>query len=178
MYKVMCNDEYVKFHYASSEKIAEEVSRDLTNRYASCIGVEEESNEVAWDPGGMMMTGDTEHRFNLGGLVLVCKSQHLLYLADALDRYTSPRGTDTKYYKIHGRWLCICISEDEFVSLKEQVNNPDALAEAEASFAKKEAKLNALAEAGNIKRVVQGSDGKLYEMIKDNGEEIDKKLLN
>ena len=165
----------VKIHYVSTKEIADEVKADLEFRYGSMYLSEEDGNDCSWDPGGMLMTGDAEFTFPLDNITIVCKAQHFEYFAAYLDDY-SPRGDKVQYVKIHGRYFCICITPEEFESLKALVDDPELFKMAEESWKKREEKLNKLAEAGSIKRVVKGEDGKLYEKVQVPVETDPKKL--
>jgi len=180
MFKIAQLDDYApehcKVHFASTKEIAEEVKRDLESRFGEMVLTEEEENECCWDPGGMMMTDDEVFSFLLDNITINCKAQHFDYFVGSTQGYES-RGNETKYIKLHGHWTCICITPTEYERLQMLYQDADFAKRAKKSWEERERRLNKLAEAGSIKRVVKGSDGKLYEK-KPVVNPIDKKLLN
>ena len=173
---------YWKTHWISTEAIADEVLEDLNARELNSAYMEQvtDGNECTWDPGGMMMTGDEVFVFPLNNIVIRCKAQHFQYFLHTLDEEAKDlRGDKAKYYKIHGRWCCICISPEEFEQLMSLVQDKDLLEHADKSRKERQRRINKLSEEGHVIQAVQGDDGKLYKVkYVDEPEEIDKKLLN
>ena len=135
-------------HYASNRNIAEEVKAELelhlelqAPEYADVkITIEEPHPKVPdamWDPGGMCMMNDEVFSFPLGDIVVKCKAQHFEYFAillDGNDRYNEVRGLNHPYHKIHGYWEYICISPEEFKSLKGMVKDPEKAVKAREAW--------------------------------------------
>ena len=120
---------------------------------------------VAWDPGGMLMMDDIEYTFHLGDISVNCKAQHLSYLAMYLDKYL-PRGNNTKYYKIHGNYLCICVTEEEFEKLKTLVNDPGRMEEAKNSEEEREKRIQSVVDGGHLVRANKDSSGNIIDLDK------------
>jgi len=170
------DNEHVKVHFASTKEIAEEVATELRQRFpGSFVIAEAEDNVCGWDPGGMLMTGDEVFSFLLDNITVECKAQHFDYFVGCIQNY-QPRGDATKYFKIHGKWTCICVTPNEYSQLLKLAADPDFAARAALAWEKREQKLNALAQQGDIVRVIKGEDGKLYKMPEPGP--VDKKMLN
>jgi len=165
--KKICSDGTVKIHYITDE-LVQSVVDDLVKKYPdqtySVQDDTEPSKICTWDPGGMMMTGDENLDIDLGEITIRCKAQFFEYFCDAIEQYKTegPRGTNPQYYKLHGRYYCICISAPAFDKLCELVKDEKLINQAILSRQKRQDKLNALSEEGAIVQVVKGEDGKLY----------------
>ena len=117
--------EYPKPHFTGSYEIAQEVCTDLDERFGGGMRVEsvEDLNKCFWDPGGMLFVDDEVFDFNLGSITISCYSQHYFnFISQLSKRHDEPlRGTDEKYVKLHGEYLCICLTPEEFDALYEMV---------------------------------------------------------
>jgi hypothetical protein len=139
MFSIKCTDDSsVKMHFASSSDVAQEVCYDLSGRFGQCEIIQDSLGETrcTWDPGGCLLMGDKEFVFDLGSMKLLCKAQHfnclLRYLGD-----TEERGVTHRYYKLHGAYICICFSPEEFAALKKEASETKYLDDADASWAKR-----------------------------------------
>lgn len=175
MYKIVCDDARVKIHWAPSLKIAHEVMNDLVDRFGNCTMDADENKAPIWDPGGMLIMDDEVHMFPIDNMSISCRAQHLSYFIDQVNGHNEPRGNKVKYYKIHGHYWCVCISEQGFNNLKNILNSPETKQEAEKFFEEREKKFKVLEDAGVIKRAVE-LDGKVYSLVKQ--ENVDKKNIN
>lgn len=160
-------DEHPKAHYTSTEDIASEVYSDLQVRFGGVVMEPEQDNDCMWDPGGMMMANDEVFEFKLDHMTVLCKAQHFDYFVMAIDNYASKndiRGEKAKYIKLHGAYICICITPEEFEQLKVLVKNSDYAERAEKSWAERERRLNELQAKGNLVRVIKDDDGNMYKL--------------
>ena len=154
-----------KTHYASSKAIAEEVKADLDARFGTVEIIEETNNTVAYDPGGMMAINDTTFSFDLGGIVVTCMSQFLGHFNTRLDSY-KPRGTNAPYIKIHGGYICICITPDEWTLLKQMTGNKDLITQANEATQRKEDAIQSVVDKGHLIRVVKDGAGNWVDVDK------------
>ena len=163
-----CTDYPVKTHYISNKEVAEEVLRDLSARFNGVEMIEIDDTpdkSITWDPGGMLMMNDTEFNFNLGDISVKCKAQHLSYLAIYLSRYL-PRGDKTKYFKIHGHYICICITPEEFEKLNALVNDPSRMEEAKNAEEERERRIQSVVDSGHLIRAAKDAAGNIIDLDK------------
>jgi hypothetical protein len=169
--KKVCSDGTVKIHYTTNE-LVQSVVDDLISKYPKenyTVQDDVESSKICtWDPGGMMMTGDENLDMDLGEITIRCKAQFFEYFCDAIEQYKSEgsRGSGTQYYKLHGKYYCICITVPAFEKLCELVKDEKLINQAILSRQKRLNKLAALSEQGAVVQVVKGEDGKLYKAQK------------
>ena len=165
--KKICSDGTVKVHYTTDE-LVQSVVDDLIKKYPdetySVQDDTEPSKICTWDPGGMMMTGDENLDIDLGDITIRCKAQFFEYFCEALEQYKSegPRGANPQYYKLHGRYYCICISVPAFEKLCELVKDEVLVNKAIISNQKRLNRLSGLYKDGLVVPAVKGEDGNIY----------------
>lgn len=164
------DDAFVKPHIALDRSIADEVMKDLSQRFGD-MGVEEnESKSYMFDPGGMCMATDDVFSFPVNsGLIVKCRAQHFDVLYDDIGRYSSKdlRGNDVKYIKVYGHWSCLCISLDDLNDIRSAVDSDDLKEMAKKSVQRFSAKLSHLNDTGVIIKAMKGSDGRYYKVPND-----------
>lgn len=170
------NDNIAKSHYTSTKEIANEVLNDLNSRFSKMEIEEIPNKDMYWDPGGMLMLDDEILSFDLGGMVIKCRAQHLDYLSSML-KERSVRSTDVSYYKIHSQFFCVCISPKEFDKLVEMINSKENKDKANRSIEEKERRLSEVVKQKHIVRVAKDITGNLIDVdklvAKNNEEDLD-----
>jgi len=171
MYKIGSADQHsnVKVHFASTEKIAKEIMNDLKERFGKMQIDTADDHEYLWDPGGMLQMNDEIFRFELSDITFMCYAQHFNYFVNNLQQYT-PRGTNTKYVKIHGRYFCICISVDDFEQLKNLVCGAEFITKANESEIKSKKTEDELVESGCIVKVIKDEHGNTIPVLPVNSD--------
>lgn len=155
----------IKPHFVPNE-LLDDVLNELKEKYPDEIYdvVDYFSNEVEWDPGGMLMLDDVTLTFDLKESVLCCKGQFLdiLYFKILDYERAGARGVNNKFYKIHGAYNCLCLSEMAFKSLCALMNDVSIQEQGAVSTEKRINKLLQLSKEGVVVQVTRGEDGKYY----------------
>jgi hypothetical protein len=157
--------ETLKLHYCSDE-VSEAVLEDLNKNYPDEeheLSIEPLAPYCEWDPGGSLLTGDITLEFRLDGMTVRCKTQFLEAFFNSLERRKKdgPRGNNTKFYKLHGGWVCICITPSDFDILYKLVSDKDLQEQAVLTLRKKIETLAGLSKNGSILQVDKDPEGNL-----------------